>query len=86
MAKLVKTYENGEIKSELYFRGQVFTLTMGQWNGCVRKSKEICLDKQLRNAFPDDNYIDGVASAAEIIPYEVDSETEKCLSILSDYE
>lgn len=61
MAKLVKIYENGIEKTILTFRGQDFTLTVGEWeeDGMFR-SKEKGLDIQVEEAFKDDPDIEEI--------------------------
>lgn len=86
MAKMVTTYENGEIKKELTFRGEVFTLTMTPWEDGVRKSKEKALDNQVKERFSDDEDIDEIAEAVYLVDFSDDEEIEEGLERLEEFE
>jgi len=86
MVKFIKTFEEGEIKSVLHFRARIFSLTMGLWVNGERKSKEKGLDMQLRTEFPNDEAIDEIAEAADILSYGDEAEIEEAIETLENYE
>jgi len=86
MAKLVKTYESGEIKTELFFKGETFILTMPRWENGVRTSNEKALDAQIREKFADDEEIESICDIAYDLDFADEDEIEEALEELEQYE
>lgn len=87
MAKFIKTYEDGDIKNTLTFRGKEFNLTM-EYGEC--ESKEKCFSDQLLKAFSDDEEFSEVLRDEELDVDMLDcgdeDEIQEILEDLSNWE
>lgn len=86
MAKFAVTYENGHIKKELTFRGEVYSSTMMPWNGIGRTSQDLAFDYQYGGRHPKDKDLDEILELFSEIDFGDDDEIEETLKSLSEYE
>lgn len=89
MAKLVKTFENGVIGTELTFKGEVFTITWLPWEDGVRETKEDDLGYQIKAKFPQipDDQMDSIRDIVlDINSATQDGDIEEILGDLAGYE
>ncbi len=82
MAKLIKTYENDEIKNELFFNGEKFSYSMIP-DECGKCGNDKCFEDQLEEKYGNENEI---LKAASRLDFGDEDEIERALSILSEYE
>lgn len=83
MAKFIRTFENGETKNELHFKGEVFTYTM-QAAPYGKKADKKCFDAQIQEKYGDDD--EEVLEAADRIDFGDDDDIEEALLVLSEAE
>lgn len=86
MAKLIKTYENGEIKTELTFNGETYTLTMMPYEDGVSRSKEKDFSHQIREKTKNNELVDEIEESLDMLDYDDDDDIQTALDELGMYE
>lgn len=87
MAKVTKSYENGEVKTTLTFRGKDFVVEEGQYEDGVRKSKQVCFEMQIGKTLNNDDDIEELKELAfKLDCADSDEEIEEVLDELDMYE
>ncbi|SFE11064.1 hypothetical protein SAMN04487969_101106 [Paenibacillus algorifonticola] len=86
MAKFIVTYENGRIKKEITFRGEVYTVTMGSWDGCSRTAEEKAFNHQFEERHPEDRDLEEIASLMDDMSFGSWDDIEESLKELAKFE
>lgn len=85
MAKLTITFENGEIKKELLFEGEIFAYTMKP-SGYGMKGDKPCILSQFEDKYGCDNMTDELIDYVDNIDFGDEGEIQAAIDYLSSIE
>ncbi|WP_418775917.1 hypothetical protein [Intestinibacter bartlettii] len=85
MAKLTITFENGEIKKELLFEGEIFAYTM-KTSGYGMKGDKPCILSQFEDKYGCDNMTDELIDYVDNIDVGDEGEIQAAIDYLSSIE
>lgn len=83
MAKLTITFENNEIKKDLFFKGEAFSYSMIPTES-GSKSDAKCFEAQIEDRFGDED--EELLEAASLLDFGDEDEIQEALAILHEIE